>query len=68
MHHTYDHHKERRAKNAITLDNKEKSPPFSLKKTGKNSNSGRTFVRWRLVITNKVMPVSFKRILHLQVI
>ena len=27
VHHTYDHHKERRAKNAITLDNKEKSLP-----------------------------------------
>ena len=46
VHHTYDHHKERRAKNAITLDNKEKFPPFfPFKKTGKNSNSGRTFVR-----------------------
>ena len=28
VHHTYDHHKERRAKNAITLDNKEKSLPL----------------------------------------
>ena len=36
VHHTYDHHKERRAKNAITLDNKEKFPPFSLlKRQGK---------------------------------
>ena len=35
VHHTYDHHKERRAKNAITLDNKEKSPLFYFK--GKNS-------------------------------
>ena len=36
VHHTYDHHKERRAKNAITLDNKEKFPLFSLlKRQGK---------------------------------
>ena len=36
VHHTYDHHKERRAKNAITLDNKEKFLLFSLlKRQGK---------------------------------